>query len=74
MNIDPEIMAWVEICGMRGIRGVDRLTGVARVTGWVDGRKLVKEVKKEGREERRRKRRINSRGRVKTRNSKTRKL
>ena len=48
MNLDPEIMAWVEICGMRGIRGVDRLTGAARGTGWVDGRKLVKEVKKEG--------------------------
>ena len=48
MNLDPEIMAWVEICGMRGIRGVDRLTGVARATGWVDGRKLVKEDKKEG--------------------------
>ena len=71
MNLDPEIMVWVEICGIRGIRGVDRLTGVARVAGWVDGRKLVKEVKKVGREERRRR---NSRGRVETRNSKTRKL
>ena len=63
MNLDPEIMAWVEICGMGLIRGVDRLTGVAIVAGWVDGRKLVKEVKKVGREERRRR---NSRERVET--------
>ena len=44
-------------------------------TRWDDGRKLVKEVKKEEeKKEEERRRRINSRGRVETRNSKTRKL
>ena len=68
MNLVPEIMARMGIYGMRRLRGGDRLTEVARVMGWSDGRRRNWWRRK------RKKKFLQADVRVETRDSKTRKL